>query len=154
MARTRYAVVIGVVLALAAVSVVQFMGGSEAATPDGESLAAAAEKNPPAPPPAVTLDADPAGVVPWDRPLVVRVANGTLSEVSVLSAEGQAIPGDLTPDGAWQSSGTLVPQTAYTVQVSAVGVDQRPAEQSLTVTASAPATFLKAVLSPAEGEVV
>jgi lipoprotein-anchoring transpeptidase ErfK/SrfK len=155
MARTRYAVVIGAVMALAAVSIVQFMGGSEAATPDDrESLAAAMEKVSQEPPPAVTLDADPAGVVPWDRPLVVRVANGTLSEVSVVSAEGQAIPGDLTPEGAWQSSGTLVPQTAYTVQVSAVGADQRLAEQSLTVTASAPTTFLKAILSPAEGEVV
>lgn len=155
MARTRYAVVVGAVMTLAAVSVVRFVGGSEAATTaDREAVPAAAEKAP-APPPVVTVDADPAGVVPWDRPLAVRVGGGTLTGVAAVDASGQALPGDVTADGAaWQSISTLVPDTAYTLEVSALGVDRRPSELSLTVTASAPTLLLKAVLSPADGEVV
>src|SRR5688500_12682981 len=155
MARTRYGVVVVAVMALAAVSVVRFVGGSEAATTTDEALPTSAEQAAPAPPPVVTVDADPAGVVPWDRPLTLRVADGTLTGVSAVDGQGQALPGDLTPDGAgWQSSGTLVPETAYTVEVTAAGTDRRPSELSLTVTASAPPALRKAVLSPADGEAV
>jgi lipoprotein-anchoring transpeptidase ErfK/SrfK len=155
MARTRYGVMVVAVMALAAVSVVRFVGGSEAATTADEALPASAEQAAPAPPPVVSVEADPAGVVPWDRPLTVRVADGTLTGVSAVDGQGQALPGDLTPDGAgWQSSQTLVPETAYTVEVTAAGTDRRPSELSLTVTASAPAALLKAVLSPADGEAV
>lgn len=155
MARTRYGVVGVAVMALAAVSVVRFMGGSEAATTADEALPASAEQSVPAPPPVVSVAADPAGVVPWDRPLTVRVVDGTLTGVSAVDAQGQALPGDLTPDGTgWQSTRTLVPQTPYTVKVSAVGADRRPSELTLTAIASAPTAVLKAVLSPADGEVV
>jgi lipoprotein-anchoring transpeptidase ErfK/SrfK len=155
MARTRYGIVAVAVLALAAVSVVEFMGGSEAATTAGDEVREATAERAPAPPPVVTVEADPAGVVPWDRPLVVRVDGGSLTGVSAVDAEGRAVPGDLAPGAAlWQSTSTLVPGTAYTLSVSAVGADQRPSELSLTVTASAPTLLLKAFLSPADGEVV
>jgi lipoprotein-anchoring transpeptidase ErfK/SrfK len=155
MARSRYGVVVVAVMALAAVSVVRFVGGSEAATTTDEALPASAEHAVPAPPPVVTVEADAAGVVPWDRPLTVRVTDGTLTGVSAVDGQGQALPGDLTPDGAgWQSSGTLVPETAYTVEVTAAGTDRPPSELSLTVIASAPAALLTAVLSPADGEAV
>ena len=86
---------------------------------------------------------------------MVRVANGTLSGVSVLDARGQALAGDVTPDGAaWQSSETLVPETLYTVEVSALAADQQSFEESRTVTSSAPTRSCAATLSPAEGEVV
>ena len=157
MARTRYRLVVVAVAALAAASAVRFIGGSEASTStEREALpASAAAKITPAAPPIVTLEADPAGVVPWDRPLLVRVANGTLSGVSVVDAQGQALAGDVTPDGtAWQSGQTLVPETLYTVEVSALGTDRQPFEDSRTVTSSAPTAVLRATLSPAEGEVV
>jgi lipoprotein-anchoring transpeptidase ErfK/SrfK len=155
MARTRYGVVVVAVMALAGVSAVRFVGGSEAATGADQEVLGATTERAPAPPPVVTAEADPAGVVPWDRPLVVRVAGGTLAGVSAVDAQGQAVPGDVTPDGAaWQSTSTLVPGTAYTLQISALGTDQRPSDLGMTLTASAPTLLLKAVLAPADGEVV
>mgnify|MGYP006179053847 CR=1 FL=1 len=57
------------------------------------------------------------------RTLSVRVADGTLTGVSAVDGQGQALPGDLTPDGTgWQSSQTLIPETAYTVEVTAAVV--------------------------------
>jgi lipoprotein-anchoring transpeptidase ErfK/SrfK len=157
MARTRNRLLVVVVAALAAASAVRFVGGSEASTsPEREALPAkAAAKVTPAPPPVVSVEADPGGVVPWDRPLLVKVSNGSLNGVSVLDGQGQALPGDVIADtGVWQSSQTLVPETLYTVEVSALGTDQEPFEQSVTVTSSAPTTVLRATLSPAQGEVV
>jgi lipoprotein-anchoring transpeptidase ErfK/SrfK len=155
MARTRYGVVLVAVMALAGVSAVRFVGGSEAATGADQEVLGATTERAPAPPPVVSAGADPAGIVPWDRPLVVRVAGGTLAGVSAADAQGQAVPGDVTPDrAAWQSTSTLVPGTAYTLQVSALGTDGRPSDLSMTLTASAPTLLLKAVLAPADGEVV
>ncbi|HEV7865926.1 MAG TPA: Ig-like domain-containing protein, partial [Acidimicrobiia bacterium] len=85
----------------------------------------------------------------------VSVTNGTLTDVAVADGQGVAVPGDVAADGlAWQSAEPLVPQAAYTVQVAAVGTDQRPFEQTLAVTTSAPSVVLRAILSPGDGEVV
>ena len=133
------------------------MGGSEASTSgEGEALPAeAAARVTPAPPPVVSVETDPAGVAPWDRPLLVNVSNGTLAGVSVLDGQGQPLAGDVAPGGGvWQSSQTLVPGTLYTVEVTALGADREPFEKSLTVTSSAPTTVLRATLAPARGEVV
>jgi lipoprotein-anchoring transpeptidase ErfK/SrfK len=153
MGRTRFRLAIVVVVALAAGSVVRFMGGSEAATGEREALPAATVT--PVDPPQISLAGDEAGTVPADRPLQVSVANGTLTGVTVEDPQGQPLPGDVAADGlAWQSSEPLVPQTAYTVRVSALSADQRPFEQTLAVTSSAPTAFLRATLSPNAGEVV
>ena len=156
MARTRYRLVAVAAAALAVASAVRFVGGSEASTSSGrEALSAkAAARVSPATPPVIALETDAAGVVPWDRPLLVKVTNGTLSGVSVVDGQGQALAGDVTADGVWQSSQTLVPETLYTVEVSALAADQEPFEESLTVTSSAPTAVLRATLSPAQGEVV
>ena len=70
MARTRYRLVVVAVVALAAASAVRFIGGSEASTStEREALpASAAAKVTPAAPPVVSLEADPAGVVPGIAP--------------------------------------------------------------------------------------
>jgi lipoprotein-anchoring transpeptidase ErfK/SrfK len=104
--------------------------------------------------PIVSVVAEPDGAVPWDQPLRVTVANGRLGAVSVADADGQALPGGTSPEGtAWQSAGTLVPQSAYTVRVSVTGADGHSTEQSLVVRATA-APVLRATLSPGDGEVV
>ncbi|HEV7864051.1 MAG TPA: hypothetical protein VGR20_15170, partial [Acidimicrobiia bacterium] len=66
--------------ALVAVSVVRFVGGSEAAT--GERRAMPAATVTPVDPPLVSLGTDAAGTVPSDRPLRVSVTNGTLTDVA------------------------------------------------------------------------
>ena len=162
MPKTRYRVALLAVLALAAVSAVRFGGGSQASTSGRETLPAAAaiRATPTAAAggpaePKVSVGADQTDTVPSDVPLRVVVANATLTGVAVEDPQGQAVPGDLAADGAaWQSSEPLVPRTTYTVRVSAVGTDQRPFDQTLTVSSSAPSAALHATLSPGDGEVV
>jgi lipoprotein-anchoring transpeptidase ErfK/SrfK len=168
MPRTRYQLIFAAVAVLAAASAVRFVVDSEAATGrdapqgseqtgdlgDGE-LAAPAEGESNAPPPAAAVDIDPAGNAPSDRPLVVRLANGSLTGVTVEDPQGQGLPGDLTADGlAWQSSEPPVPHTAYTVRVSALASDQQPFDQTLNVTSGPPSAVLRATLSPNDNEVV
>jgi len=157
MPRTRYRLAVVAVVAFAAVSAIRFVGGTQAATGERERQSAPAETATatPADPPVVSLGADPSGTVAADRPLQVSVADGTLTDVAVEDGQGQALLGDMATDGlGWRSSQPLVPQTAYTVRVSAVGVDQRPFEQTLAVTSSAASAVLHATLSPGDGEVV
>jgi lipoprotein-anchoring transpeptidase ErfK/SrfK len=173
MPRTRYRVVVAVVAVLAAASAVRYIGGSEAATGERETQQAAAEiQSPDAPAgpsadspengggvgaaqPTVTVDTDPSGAAPSDKPFVVRVTNGTLTGATVEDPAGEGLAGDLTADAlAWQSSEPPVPLTTYTVRVTAIGTDQRPFEQTLSITSGPPAAVLKATLSPNDGEVV
>jgi lipoprotein-anchoring transpeptidase ErfK/SrfK len=164
MPRTRYQIVFAAVAVLAAASAVRFVVDSEATTGrnapqgseqtgdlgDGE-FAAPGE----APPPAASVEIDQEGHAPSDRPLVVRLANGFLTGVTVEEPQGQGLAGDLTADGlSWRSSEPPVPHTAYTVRVSAVGADQQPSDQTLTVTSGPPSAVMRATLSPGDNEVV
>ena len=168
MPRTRYQIVFAVVAVLAAAGGVRYVVSSEAATGrdaarDAETagnfengeLAAPGSGDDGEPAPQASIDVDDAGNAPSDRPLVVRVANGWLSGVTVEDPEGQGLAGDLTADGlAWQSSEPPVPHTAYTVRVSAMTTDQQPYDQTLNVTSGPPSAWLKATLSPNDNEVV
>ena len=167
MSRTRYQVVFAAVAVLAAAGAARFVVTSEAATGrdatqtaeqtagQGVGEIAAPGEGDAAPAPAASVETDQAGNAPSDRPLVVRLANGYLTGVAVEDPQGQALAGDLTADGVtWQSSAPPVPQTAYIVRVSAVGADQEPFDQTLNVTAAAPAAMLRATLSPNDNEVV
>lgn len=171
MPRTRYGVILAAVVALAGVSIVRYVAGSEAATDRGATPEAAmgtrsgsgsgadgshaSEGNPSAVPPAAAVETDPAGAVPSDRPVVVRLANGTLTAVTIEDAQGQPLAGELGADGvSWQSGEPPVPSTAYTVRVTAVDTEQAPFEQELAVTSAAPSAVLRATLSPNDGELV
>jgi lipoprotein-anchoring transpeptidase ErfK/SrfK len=169
MVRTRYGVVIAAVAVLAGVSVIRFVAGSEAAT-ERADLASAASGDPTGPaggeepglsgpeaaaPPAVSFETDPAGAVSADRPLLVRLAQGTLTAVTVEDGQGQPLAGELGADGiTWQSSEPPVPQTAYKVLVTGQGTGHQPFEQTLSVTSAAAGLVLRATLSPNDGEVV
>ncbi|MGH9008388.1 MAG: Ig-like domain-containing protein, partial [Acidimicrobiia bacterium] len=166
MPRTRYRVVFAAVMVLAAASAVRFVVSSEAATggrdtqPASQVQADGSDSAPgddeaAVPQPAVSLETDQAGNVPSDRPLVVRLTNGSLTGVTVEDPQGQGLAGDLTADGlAWQSSEPPVPQTPYTVWVSAVAADEQPFDQTLNVTSAPPSAVLRATLSPNDNEVV
>ena len=170
MPRTRYGIILAAVVALAGLSVVRYVAGSEAATDRGAPPEAAAsgspesgsgdergrsQPEPSAVPPTVSLETDPAGAVASDRPVVVRLANGTLTAVTVEDGQGQPLAGELGADGvSWQSSEPPVPSTAYTVRVTALDSDQAPFEQELAVMSAAPSAVLRATLSPNDGEVV
>jgi len=167
MSRTRYRVVFAAVAVLAAASAVRFVVTSEAAigrdaapgaeqTSDpGDGELAAPGEGDAAPAPEASVELDRAGNAPSDRPLVVRLVNGSLTGVTVEDPQGQGLAGDLTADGlAWQSSEPPVPHTAYTVRVSAMATDQQPVDQTLNVTSGPPSAWLRATLSPNDNEVV
>ncbi|HZI38030.1 MAG TPA: Ig-like domain-containing protein [Acidimicrobiia bacterium] len=168
MPRTRYQIVFAAVAVLAAAGAVGFVISSEAATGGGAAqeaeqtgnldngeLAAPGEGDDAAPPPAASVETDQAGNAPSDRPLVVRLANGSLTGVTVEDPAGQGLAGDLTADGlAWQSSDPPTPHTAYTVRVSALAADQQPFDQTLNVTSGPPSAWLRATLTPNDNEVV
>jgi lipoprotein-anchoring transpeptidase ErfK/SrfK len=167
MPRTRYGIVLAAVVALAGVFIVRYVAGSEAtadrAAPSESAMsgrddsAAEGESEVRAAPPTVSFETDPAGAVPSDRPMVVRLANGSglLRAVTVEDGQGQPLAGDLGADGSmWQSHEPPVPSSAYTVRVTGVGTDRQPFEQELAVTSAAPSAVLKATLSPNDGETV
>jgi lipoprotein-anchoring transpeptidase ErfK/SrfK len=168
MPRTRYLVVFAAVAVLAAASA-RFVAGSEAFTGERASQSASQVGADPSDgdssdggdadtqtaQPTVSLETDQAGNAPSDRPLVIHLTNGSLTGVTVEDPQGQGLAGDLTADGlAWQSSEPPVPQTPYTVRVSAVGPDEQPFDQTLNVTSAAPSAVLRATLSPNDNEVV
>jgi lipoprotein-anchoring transpeptidase ErfK/SrfK len=103
----------------------------------------------------VSFEGAQSGTVPSDHPLQVRLARGTLTAVTVEDPQGEALAGDVAPDGVtWLSAEPPAPLTAYTVRVVAVGSDRQPFEQTLSVTSAAPSNVLRATLAPNDGEVV
>lgn len=72
---------------------------------------------------ALKIDpADGTGGVPLDSHVTITPGTGTLSTVKVVSASGIPLAGALSPSsGAWVSTGSLLPSTTYTVDVSLTG---------------------------------
>ncbi|MFC8504727.1 Ig-like domain-containing protein, partial [Pedococcus sp. NPDC057267] len=64
------------------------------------------------------------GVLP-SSPVVVQAKSGTLTSVTVKAADGRPVQGSLE-NGTWTSTGRLVPDTAYTVSMTATGSDGTP----------------------------
>ena len=85
------------------------------------------------------------------EPVVVKVAEGKLTEVKVTSSAGKDVKGELTPDGlSWTSSGQLGYDETYTYAAKATGTDNRPAEFKGSFKTLAPAKKLRATLNPAD----
>ena len=95
-----------------------------------------------------------AGRVPWDKPLGLTVANGTLRAVSVVDPDGQPVEGSLSADGWRSSTAQLLPDSTY--QVNAVVVDSAGHAKTVPLRAvtAPPDRSLHAVLSPGDGKVV
>jgi len=87
------------------------------------------------------LDVTPAdgtsGVQP-DAKVVVKATSGTLQEVTVVDARGNAVKGALAA-GTWTSAARMRPDTAYTVSVTAAGSDGTPATTTSTFRTLKPA---------------
>ncbi len=78
------------------------------------------------------------GVLP-NKPVVVKATTGTLSEVTVADAKGDALKGELAPDGTWTSSSLLKPAATYTITAVAAGSDGTPATTTATFSTLKPA---------------
>jgi lipoprotein-anchoring transpeptidase ErfK/SrfK len=139
------------------VGVAVVAGGSLAATRvSGPAADAgpAATGAPVAAPVLSALGARTDGRVPWESPLTLSVASGTLRAVTVADPDGRAVEGEVGEDGVWRSTATLLPGASYSV--SAVARDgagtARPA--SLVVRTVPASKVLHARVSPGDGTVV
>jgi lipoprotein-anchoring transpeptidase ErfK/SrfK len=108
-----------------------------------------------APTPAARIEVLPAngaaGARP-DKPVTVKVTGGTLTRVTLTAADGRAIPGKLSADGlTWTSSGTLFPDTRYTVAASAKNKDDKAATSSSAFTTLKPKKTVYTTVTPSEG---
>jgi lipoprotein-anchoring transpeptidase ErfK/SrfK len=149
---SRGVVVVGIgVGALAVAGVViaatHVGGGSHASAP------AATSATPP-PPAVVTVVGNHRGKVPWNKPLVVRVANGSLRSVAV-DAGATLIDGLIDPAGrTWRSQTTLVPLTTYVATVTYADEAEHSYTKTFKVVSADTDKHLRVILSPGNGDTV
>jgi lipoprotein-anchoring transpeptidase ErfK/SrfK len=136
--------------------VVAVLGGcSGEASPDEASAARAAAPSAAAQTPLAHVDVTPqngAASARPDKPIAVRVTDGTLTKVTVTSAAGAAVAGKLSADGlTWRSTGQLVLGTKYTVTAVATNKDGKPATTSSAFSTLTPARTVYTTVTPSEG---
>ncbi|MDP9182454.1 MAG: Ig-like domain-containing protein [Actinomycetota bacterium] len=142
---TRAAVALAVLAAGAGTTWVVL--SSDSSTP---VIRASGPRPQPAPSPVARVLRAKGDVVPWDAPLQVTVANGTITSVNATGPDGLALPGMLGPAG-WVSTTELLPRASYTVHVELRNGDGVASSYDRTVHASAPKLELKANISPNGG---
>ncbi|MFD7735427.1 Ig-like domain-containing protein [Kitasatospora phosalacinea] len=99
--------------------------------------------------------ADGTTAAPFTQPVTVTVLNGTLVSVDVTDGTGKAIAGQLSADKAsWTSTATLSSGTKYTVAVSAVDGEQRPADANAIFSTASPANTFVGYFTPEDGTTV
>ncbi|MBE1499176.1 lipoprotein-anchoring transpeptidase ErfK/SrfK [Amycolatopsis lexingtonensis] len=108
--------------------------------------------------PVAKITAEPAvnaKDVPVLKPVVIKVADGKLTECKVTADGGKAVKGDTAPDGlTWTSSEPLGYGKTYTYAAKATGSDGKPAELTGTFTTISPAKQIRATLNPADNQQV
>jgi len=102
---------------------------------------------------AISVTPSPAQTVVPSKPLVVTVAAGRLTDVSVAGPGGSLIDGTLSVDGrTWTStSGALDYNAQYTVKAQAVDRAGLPTDLTTTLRTVAPSTFLSMSMTPTKG---
>jgi hypothetical protein len=84
-------------------------------------------------------------------PVVVKVADGKLTEVKVTGESGKDVKGELSPDGlTWTSSEVLGYGKTYTYAAKATGSDNKIAELKGTFSTVKPAKEVRATLNPTD----
>ena len=141
---TRTTVVAGLLVAGLA-----FGGGVGYAVSHRAPSAVPAAADAPIAPPTLVVSR----VVPWDKPLAVAVADGTLRAVSASDPDGQPLSGTLSK-GSWVSAETLLPSSTYAITATVVDRAGKTHQLTLSPRTTPPAHVLKAVLSPGDGKVV
>jgi lipoprotein-anchoring transpeptidase ErfK/SrfK len=102
---------------------------------------------------AIIVTPSPAHTVVPSKPLVVTVAAGRLTDVSVAGPGGSLVNGTLSVDGrTWTStSGALDYNSQYTVKAQAVDRAGLPTDLTTTLRTVAPSTFLSMSMTPTKG---
>lgn len=101
----------------------------------------------------VSVDDEATGV-PVDRPLTVTVEDGVLESVSVTDTDGEAILGEISPDGLeWVSTDQLGFGTDYTLDARAEGL-AGTSERELSFRTYSPDSLTMPYLVPSDGTTV
>lgn len=145
--------------ALGVLVLVVLGGGLAVATTvgSGHSGPLGAPTTPPPPPrPVVSITPATQGLNPT-TPIVVHVAQGKATKVSVTNkASGAAVAGKLAPDGStWTSTQPLAYASGYAVRVDAAGANGTTSHEDLAVSTLAPAAqaFPSFIPPPSENSV-
>jgi len=108
--------------------------------------------------PVAKITAEPAvdaKDAPVLKPVVIKVADGKLTECKVTGDGGKELKGDTAPDGlTWTSSEPLGYGKTYTYAAKATGTDGKPVEFTGKFTAMSPAKQVRATLNPADNQTV
>jgi lipoprotein-anchoring transpeptidase ErfK/SrfK len=108
--------------------------------------------------PVAKITAEPAvdaKDAPVLKPVVIKVADGKLTECKVTGDGSKDLKGDIAPDGlTWTSSEPLGYGKTYTYAAKATGTDGKPVELTGKFTTMSPATQVRATLNPADNQTV
>jgi lipoprotein-anchoring transpeptidase ErfK/SrfK len=147
--RRRIGLVVAVVLAGSLVAATVAIASAERAAPP-----VAAE----APRPAAALTYEPtagASALNPTSPVSVRVTDGTLADVALRDAAGEAVHGALSDDRTrWTASDRLAYGQRYTWSGTATGLDGRPVALDAAFSTVDPARELRGVLNIGDGRTV
>jgi lipoprotein-anchoring transpeptidase ErfK/SrfK len=147
----------GVVVAAVGIGALGVAGAVVAATHIGGSSPGATPTTTatsPAPPASVSVVGMRRGRIPWNKPLVVRVTNGSLRSVAV-DAGSALIDGVIGSGGTtWRSQNTLVPLTTYVATVTYADLAQHTRTETLKFVSGDTDKHLRATLSPGDGDTV
>src|SRR4051794_36327394 len=106
--------------------------------------------------PVAKITAEPAvdaKDAPVLKPVVIKVADGKLTECKVTGDGGRKLKGDTAPDGlTWTSSEPLGYGKTYPSAAKATGTDGKPVELTGKFTAMSPAKQVRATLNPADNQ--
>ncbi|MFI9270613.1 Ig-like domain-containing protein [Kitasatospora sp. NPDC052896] len=99
--------------------------------------------------------ADGTANAPFDTPVTVGAADGTLTSVRVTDSAGHPVAGRLAPDArSWTSTDPLTSATRYTVAVLAVDRNKQQAAANTAFTTVAPAHSFVGYFTPEHGATV
>lgn len=92
--------------------------------------------------------------VPVDQPVTLTVAGGVLGSVAVVDDKGEAVKGDISPDGVtWTAAEPLGYNKQYTVTAQSYGLGG-VATETLSFKSHSPANLTMPYVSPGDGAVV
>lgn len=105
--------------------------------------------------PTVTVSVQDGAVgVPVDQPVTVTAKGGVLGSVSLVDADGEAVPGELSDDGVtWTASEQLAYNGQYTMTVRSMGLGGVDTE-NIAFKSQSPENLTMPYLMPNDGEVV
>jgi lipoprotein-anchoring transpeptidase ErfK/SrfK len=134
------------------------VSGGDATPGDSTGASPSSASSTTAPAPVAAISASPAfgaGDISPIEPVVISVARGSITQLSVTNPAGVAVNGTMSADGtSWTLTDTLGYGKTYTVTGTATGTDGKSVPIQGTYTTVTPADQITTSISPGDGDVV